>query len=115
MNDTHFSPPPDRLFQDLMHRAVQGGVPVYGVVIEVGKVAFRRSAESFRPETMEHGQAVLRSMTQAWQSGDAAQPWLYVRDGAYIVADDYLWLALVERGNRRPLPPRFWESRWKRA
>ena len=57
-----------------MHRAVQGGVPVYGVVIEVGKVAFRRSAESFRPETMEHGQAVLRSITQAWQSGDAAQP-----------------------------------------
>lgn len=98
LSDTHFAPPSDRLFQDLMHRAIQGEVPVYGTVIEVGKVAFRRSADSFRPETLEGGQAVLHGMWQAWQSGDAVQPWLYVRDGAYIVADDYFWLALIERG-----------------
>ena len=94
----HFPPPEDRLFQDLMRRAMKGEIPVYGAVIEVGKATFKRRFDSFRPETLENGQAVLQSMWEAWQSGRPAQPWLYVRDGSYIVADDYFWLALIEKG-----------------
>ena len=37
-------------------------------------------------------------MWNAWQTGNRPQPWLYVWDGAYPVADDYCWLALIERG-----------------
>ena len=37
-------------------------------------------------------------MWNAWQTGDRPQPWLYVWDDAYAVADNYFWIALVERG-----------------
>ena len=94
----HFSPPEDRLFQDLLLRSTQGKVDVYGVVIETTQVEFKRSYDSHRPETTEEGQAVLQSMWNAWQSEEPTQPWLYVWDGAYAVADDYFWLALIEKG-----------------
>jgi hypothetical protein len=40
---------------------------------------------------------------QAWNSGTPIQPWLYADAGKYVVADDYFWLAAVERG----CPPSF--------
>ena len=94
----HFSSPEDRLFKDLLQRATQGEIEVYGVVIETSKVEFKRYCGSHRPEATEDGKAVLQSMWNAWQSGKSIQPWLYVCDGAYVVADDYFWLALIEKG-----------------
>ena len=98
-----FEPPFDETFQELLAGAVQGKVPVYGVVQELDKVSFKRAHSYFRPELTEEGQQVVRDMAAAWNAGRPAQPWLYVRDGAYIVADDYFWLALVEQGR----PPTF--------
>ena len=91
-------PPEDRLFQDLLRRAAKGEVEVYGVVIDVQKVTFERSFEHHRPEDTEQGQAILRSMFDQWRSGNHTQPWLYAWNGAYVVADDYFWLAVVEKG-----------------
>lgn len=100
MNDNAqgFEPPEDRLFQYLVMQATQGKLDVYGAVIETDRVEFRRTHDSFRPENTSEGQQLIQAMWNAWQAGDASQPWLYVWDGAYAVADDYFWIALVERG-----------------
>ena len=98
MDTERFSPPEDRLFQDLLQRAVSGEIPVYGIVIETEKIVIRRRFEDYRPEHSDLGQEIIRSMRDAWQSGKRTQPWLYVWDGEYTVADDYFWIALIEEG-----------------
>ena len=99
--DTSLRPPDDRLFQDLLHRAVRGEIPVYGVVLDIQEVEIKRRHEDFRPENSEVGEKIVRSMWEAWQNDQCPQPWLYVWDGEYTIADDYFWLALVERGTPR--------------
>ena len=86
------------MFQDLLRRAVNGEVDVYGVVLDTGKVVFRRSFEHHHPEVMEGGPEIVQSMWNRWQLGSPVQPWLYVWDGEYVVADDYFWLALIKKG-----------------
>ena len=93
-----FEPPFDETFRELLAGAVKGTVPVYGVVLELEKVTLKRAHPYFRPEMTEEGQRIVRGMAEAWNAGRPAQPWLYVREGAYVVADDYFWLALVEQG-----------------
>jgi hypothetical protein len=97
-DNLHFAPPDDVHFQSLLLRASRGQIPVYGAVIETAKVRITRAFESHRPEDMQGGQEVVQQMFKDWQAGQPAQPWLYVRDGAYVVADDYFWLALIEKG-----------------
>ena len=99
--DTTLQPPGDRLFQDLLKRAAKGETPVYGVVLDTQEVAIKRRYENFRPENPEVGEKIIRSMWEAWQSDQGTQPWLCVWDGEYTVADDYFWLALIERGKPR--------------
>jgi len=99
--DTSLRPPDDRLFQDLLNRAVKGEIPVYGVVLNFQEVIIKRRYEHFRPENSEVGEKIIKSMWEAWQNDQCAQPWLYVWDGEYTIADDYFWLALVERGKPR--------------
>ncbi len=94
----HFRPPEDRLFQNLLLRAVDGEVDVYGVVIATEEVVFTRAFEHHHPENMDGGREIVQSMWNQWQQGNPVQPWLYVWDGEYMVADDYFWLALIERG-----------------
>lgn len=94
----HFAPPDDLLFQSLVIRASRGQIPVYGTVIETSKVSLKRSFNSHRPEDMEGGLEVVQQMFSDWQNNQPAQPWLYVKDGSYWVADDYFWIALIEKG-----------------
>jgi hypothetical protein len=96
-----YGPPDDAQFHMLVPKALRGEVPVYGVVLNVEQIVLKRAFDSFRPENMPGGDEIVRSMMRAWQLGQPAQPWLYVRDNAYIVADDYFWMAMVERG--RPI------------
>lgn len=98
---TRFQPPDDRLFQDLLRRAVQGEIPAYGVVIDTQRVVIRRRFEHHRPENTDVGEKIIRSMWNGWKSGKRTQPWLYVWDGEYTIADDYFWIALIERGKPR--------------
>lgn len=98
VNDDRFRPPDDRLFQDMLRRAVLGEIPVYGVVIDIEKVPVRRRFQDHRPENSEDGEQIIRSMWNGWNSGKRTQPWLYVWDDEYTVADDYFWIALIERG-----------------
>jgi hypothetical protein len=97
-NSFHFAPPDDTHFQSLMLRASRGQISVYGVVIETNKVDIVRSFDSFRPEEMEGSIEVIDGMFDAWNAGQTVQPWLYAKDGKYVVADDYFWLALIEKG-----------------
>lgn len=94
----HFAPPDDVHFQSLLLRASRDQIPVYGAVIETAKVSLIRAFDSHRPETMEGGQDVVRKMFSDWQNGQPTQPWLYAKDGSYVVADDYFWIALIEQG-----------------
>ncbi len=98
-----FEPPFDETFQELLAGAVKGMVPVYGVVQELDKASLKRAHPYFRPEMTEKGQQVVRDMAEMWNTGQPVQPWLYVRDDSYVVADDYFWLALMEQGR----PPTF--------
>lgn len=93
-----FKPPDDLKFQGLLEGAVAGEVPVYGVVLETAKIKLHRFDDTFRPENSTEGEAVIRGLFESWNSGDAVQPWLYVEDGTYIVADDYFAIAAIERG-----------------
>jgi len=77
----------------MLLRASRGKIGVYGVVIEAEKVSIKRVFASHRPEAMDGGAEVLQAMWRAWQEGNPVQPWLYDRDGIYIVSDDYFWLA----------------------
>lgn len=97
-DNLHFAPPDDVHFQSLPLRASRRQVPVYGAVIETAKVQIARAFDSHRPEEMPGGQEVVQQMFKVWQSGQPNQPWLYAQDGAYVVADDYFWLALIEKG-----------------
>jgi hypothetical protein len=103
MDDITFGPPDDLEFDILLLKASHGLLPVYGVVIETEKVILRRAYESHHPEMMPGGAEIIEGIMRAWQQGQAAQPWLYVKNDQYIVADDYFWLALIEKGR----PPSF--------
>ncbi len=92
-----FAPPDDNHFQLLMERAVKGKVPVYGIVVEAAKVRLRRSYPAHRPELTKVGAEIVAAMAAGWQQGKTIQPWLYTKDNQYIVADDYFWLALIEK------------------
>lgn len=98
IDEISFAPPDDLTFQSLILRATKNQVPVYGVVIQAEDVSFIRAYENHRPENLPGGADALRHMFQEWQVGKPTQPWLYVEDNKYVVADDYFWLALVEKG-----------------
>ena len=46
----------------------------------------------------------LKQMMEDWRAGKHHQPWLYAKGDSYIVADDYFWLAMIERGNPSAFP-----------
>jgi hypothetical protein len=94
-----FRPPHDPCFNKLLESALSGNVPVYGAVLEAAKVHVRRFDDRFRPENSLEGQKVLASLMQGWNSGSPIQPWLYVEKGVYVCADDYFFVALLERGH----------------
>lgn len=94
-----FRPPHDPCFNKLLESALSGNVPVYGAVLEAAKVRVRRFDDGFRPENSIEGQKVLASLMQGWDTGRPIQPWLYVEKGAYVCADDYFFVALLERGH----------------
>lgn len=68
------------------------------MVIETEKVMIGCRFKHHRPEDSELGVKVIRSMCKAWQSGKRRQPWLSVWDRECTVADDYFWIALIEKG-----------------
>ena len=71
--------------------------PVYGVVLKLNEVSFVRAFPLHRPELTKTGKDIIESMKQRWQEGFSISPWLYARDKHYVVADDYFWLALIEK------------------
>ena len=99
IDEISFAPPDDLNFQSLVLRASRGQIPVYGVVIATDEVRIVRAFDTHRPENLPGGNDVVRQMIAAWQTGKVTQPWLYAANGHYVVADDYFWLALIERGN----------------
>lgn len=103
IDEISFAPPDDLAFQSLILRSQKDLVPVYGVVIRTNEVRLKRAFENHRPETLPGGAEVLQQMFLDWQAGKPVQPWLYVKNNEYTVADDYFWLALVEQGK----PPTF--------
>jgi hypothetical protein len=103
INMETFRPPYDPCFNKLLESALSGSVPVYGVVLETAEVCVRRFDDGFRPENSIEGQKVLASLMHGWNTGSPIQPWLYVEKGAYLCADDYFFVALLERGR----PPTF--------
>jgi hypothetical protein len=96
-DDLTFAPPDDNHFQLLLSRALKGQLPVYGVVLQTSQISLRRSYPMHRPELTRHGAEVIAAMAVAWQDGTPVQPWLYVSGDDYVVADDYFWLALIEK------------------
>ena len=103
IDEISFAPPDDLTFQSLILRATRDQVPAFGAVIRTEDVRLTRAFESHRPENMRGGAEVVRKMFSDWQAGKPTQPWLYAKGDEYIVADDYFWLALVEKGR----PPTF--------
>ena len=99
IDEISFAPPDDLNFQSLVLRASRGQIPVYGVVIATDEVRIVRAFDTHRPENLPGGNDVVRQMIAAWQTGKVTQPWLYAANGHYVVADDYFWFALIERGN----------------
>ena len=98
VDSIHYAPPDDVHFQSLALRASRGQISVYGAVIETAKISLTRAFDSHRPENMEGGLEVVRKMFSDWQNCQPAQPWLYAKNGSYVVADDYFWIALIEQG-----------------
>lgn len=98
IDEMRFAPPDDLTFQSLVLRAKKDLVPVYGVVMRTAEVCLKRAFESYRPEILPGGAEVLQQMFSNWQAGQPVQPWLYTKGSEYIVADDYFWLALIEKG-----------------
>ena len=93
------APPDDMEFQRLMLGAINGRVLVFGAVLETAKVSLVRAWPEHRPELTKLGKDTVTALLRQWQEGHPIQPWLYVRDGRYVVADDYHWLALIEDGH----------------
>ncbi|HCE02884.1 MAG TPA: hypothetical protein DEQ98_06540 [Acidobacteria bacterium] len=104
IDQQEFAPPEDVLFLAFVMRAAEGRTPVYGVALETDKVTLKRAFDSHRPERTEVGQEVLKQMMEDWRAGKHHQPWLYAKGDSYIVADDYFWLAMIERGNPSAFP-----------
>ena len=97
MDEITFAPPDDNQFQLLLARAMKGELPVYGVVLETAQIQLRRAFPLHRPELTRDGAEMIARMARGWNAGQAVQPWLYVHGSDYIVADDYFWLALIEK------------------
>jgi hypothetical protein len=84
------------VFQYLLEQAVDGNVPVFGVVMRPDNL--RRYAEYFHPEVTDEGRHIVDSIMAAWNSGASSQPWVYPRGRHYVISDDYFTLAAIERG-----------------
>jgi hypothetical protein len=97
MDEFAFAPPDDLDFHMCLSRATRGQLPVYGVVQETARVTLKRAHESHHPEQTPEGGKVVAAIAKGWLTGRHPQPWLYVKDGCYIVGDDYFWLAFMER------------------
>ncbi|MGQ0564494.1 MAG: hypothetical protein ACT4OK_05415 [Gemmobacter sp.] len=97
IDEITFAPPDDNKFQLLLSRATKGLVPVFGVALETAQIRLRRAFPSHRPELTRDGGQVVLAMAEAWKAGNPVRPWLYVSGGEYIIADDYHWLALIEK------------------
>lgn len=91
-----FRPADDLVFQYLLEQAVEGKVPVYGIVVDVARLV--PFAEEHRPEESEDGRKIVQSMIREWQAGKHVQPWVYPRVGEFVVADDYFVLAMSKSG-----------------
>lgn len=96
-DDITLAPPDDLRFQSLVARSIRGQVPVFGVVLSLDSVSLVRAFPTHRPELTRAGAEAVAGMRDQWQAGYPIQPWLYPASGKYVVGDDYVWLALVER------------------
>ena len=88
-----FRPPDDLVFQYLLEWAVEGKVPVYGIVADVARLV--PFAEQHHPEETEGGRKIVQTMTREWQAGNHVQPWVYPKAGKFVVSDGYFVLAMA--------------------
>lgn len=96
--DTALAPPADPIFGYLTEQAVRGSIPVYGVVLDTSSIRLERAFPNFHPEETARGAEMMREIGARWNTGKPSQPWLYFDGVRYVVADDYLTLAAIERG-----------------
>jgi hypothetical protein len=85
-----------------LDRALEGDVPVYFAIIP------RALARPFDAtcSVLVHpaGQDAVNDVIHDWRANKFHYAWVYPRDGAYILSDDYVIWAAVEHGQVEYLP-----------
>lgn len=88
-----FEPPADPVFQHLLEQAVNGGIPVFGIVVSTDRlIAFD---PAHRPELNRPGSQIVQGILRQWAEGAAPQPWVYPRGNQFVVSDDYFALTAI--------------------
>lgn len=100
--DRELTPPNDPVFQYLLQQAANGSIPVYFTGIPLTRL--RRFDDHFRPEKQPNVSIVVEAISRDWRAGRMRYMWVYPLDSEYIVADDYITFASIEKGNPDLVP-----------
>ncbi|NUQ45060.1 MAG: hypothetical protein HUU22_03390 [Phycisphaerae bacterium] len=85
-----------------MHGALTGEVPVYFAAVPLSLL--RPFSPDYDVERHPVGRAAVEALMQECAAGRYARAWVYERDNAFIVADDYVILAAARRGQPDYVP-----------
>ena len=64
----------------------------------------RRFRDDFRPERSPDGRRVVRALSEQWRADGPPRLWVYPQGDVFMVSDDYLALAALERGWAEVVP-----------
>ena len=92
----------DEIFVKLLDGAVQGGLPVYFAIIPRSLV--RPFDASCNVELHPACRAAVGEVVNDWRASKFHYAWVYPHEGAYVLSDDYVIRAAVERSQVNYLP-----------
>lgn len=90
------TPPRDAVLGYLLREALAGALPVFVGAVPLARL--RRFRDDFRPERTPRGERLVEAIFAQWRADAAPRLWVYPRGDVFMVSDDYLTLAAVERG-----------------
>ena len=85
----------DDIFLTLLERAFRGDVPVYFAIIP--RALIRPFDETCSVSAHDAGRAAVSDVMNDWRANKFHYPWVYPHERGYILSDDYVIWAAVER------------------
>ena len=95
-------PRTDDIFTNLLGRAAAGELPVYFAIVP--RSLMRPFDTTCNVAAHPAGEAAIKNVMSDLTASEYHYAWVYPRDGAYVLSNDYVIWAAAERGRVECLP-----------